>query len=222
MSNCFPIVNPVGESGAGKLPITSQYGPRAAPVPGASTFHNGIDLGGETGIRINAAAAGQVITAGWDSGGGGNIVVIQHPGQHYTAYMHLNTIGVQVGQQVNAGQQIGTLGSTGYATGPHLHFEMRGPGYTAFDPAPCYANAALVWGEDIEPVPVPVPGEVATTEPGIQPISPYYSGSQSFLKSNGLKLAGVGLGILALVSIFVIVNENENGPRRYSSSKREP
>jgi murein DD-endopeptidase MepM/ murein hydrolase activator NlpD len=86
--------------------------------------HPGIDIAGPYGSAILAAADGVVVFAGQQSGYG-NFIEIQESDGTYTAYGHLSSIGVSVGQPVSAGQQIGQEGSTGESTGPHLHFEVR-------------------------------------------------------------------------------------------------
>ncbi len=89
---------------------------------------NAVDYGGPIGTPILAAAAGEVIISrgsGWN-GGYGNYVVIRHPNGVQTLYAHNNTNLVGVGEFVEAGQQIATMGNTGRSTGPHLHFEVRG------------------------------------------------------------------------------------------------
>lgn len=105
--------------------VSQGFGP-ASGVNGY-TFHNGVDISGPVGSPIRAAAAGTVITAG--SGGPyGNHVMISHflDGQVYTTvYAHMNSLSVGAGQTVSQGQSLGTLGSTGNSTGPHLHFELH-------------------------------------------------------------------------------------------------
>lgn len=107
--------------------ITSAFGGRSSPTEGASSNHQGIDIGAPTGSSILAAASGSVVIATY-SASAGNYVMINHGGGVYTVYMHMNSIGVSVGQSVSQGQQIGTVGSTGYSTGPHLHFGIRSNG----------------------------------------------------------------------------------------------
>ena len=107
--------------------ITSAFGGRSSPTEGASSNHQGIDIGAPTGSSILAAASGNVVIATY-SASAGNYVMINHGGGVYTVYMHMNSIGVSVGQSVSQGQQIGTVGSTGYSTGPHLHFGIRSNG----------------------------------------------------------------------------------------------
>jgi murein DD-endopeptidase MepM/ murein hydrolase activator NlpD len=92
-------------------------------------FHDAIDIGAPEGSSVVAAAAGTVIYAGWkaagsDGYGGGLVVWISHGGTLYTTYNHLSVELVKVGEPVSAGQRIGSVGMTGTATGPHLHFEV--------------------------------------------------------------------------------------------------
>ncbi len=105
-------------------PITSPFGPRVHPIFGTIRMHTGVDFGAATGTPIHAAAAGIVVWAG-PQGGYGNAVIIDHGGGLATLYAHQSRVGVSVGQHVSANQVIGYVGSTGYATGPHLHFEVR-------------------------------------------------------------------------------------------------
>ena len=102
--------------------VTSSYGPRIHPVFGGQKAHKGTDYGAPAGTPIRTVADGVVSFAG-RQGGYGNYVVIQHPDKAATAYAHLGRIDVRVGQRVQQGQIIGTVGSTGTATGPNLHFE---------------------------------------------------------------------------------------------------
>ncbi|PZV12821.1 MAG: hypothetical protein DCF22_11610 [Leptolyngbya sp.] len=97
-------------------------------------MHKGVDVAGPIGTPIVAAADGVVVTAGWNSGGYGYLVEIQHPDGSLTLYGHNSRILVQAGQQVTQGQQISEMGSTGYSTGPHLHFEVHPSGKGAVNP----------------------------------------------------------------------------------------
>ena len=106
-------------------PITSPFGMRNNPVTHVFILHAGIDIGVATGTTVAAAAAGRVIVAGWDDGGCGNMIVIDHGGRLSTQYCHLSQIFVAVGQDVQRGQAIAASGSTGNSTGPHLHFGVR-------------------------------------------------------------------------------------------------
>ncbi|MPZ74184.1 MAG: peptidoglycan DD-metalloendopeptidase family protein, partial [Nitriliruptorales bacterium] len=110
-------------------PKTSGYGWRTHPIFGTSRFHAGIDIGAGYGAAIVAADSGVVVSA--DSRGGyGNTVVIDHGGGMATLYAHQSSMSVSAGQSVSRGQVIGAVGSTGYSTGPHLHFEVRVNGAT--------------------------------------------------------------------------------------------
>lgn len=101
--------------------ISSYFGPRKQPVPGASTNHKGIDLAAPYGADILASAAGIVTTAKYSSSAG-NYVVIAHGNGLSTVYMHASSLLVSVGQTVEQGQVIAKVGSTGYSSGNHLHF----------------------------------------------------------------------------------------------------
>jgi murein DD-endopeptidase MepM/ murein hydrolase activator NlpD len=99
-------------------PVTSGYGYRWGRL------HAGIDISGYTGQPIVSAKAGVVIEAG-SMGGYGNATIIDHGGGIATLYGHQTSISVGAGERVSQGEVIGTVGSTGYSTGPHLHFEVR-------------------------------------------------------------------------------------------------
>lgn len=101
--------------------ISSQFGPRPQPVPGASTNHKGVDLAAPYGADILASAAGVVTTAKY-SASAGNYVVIAHGNGISTVYMHASSLLVSVGETVSQGQVIAKVGSTGYSSGNHLHF----------------------------------------------------------------------------------------------------
>ena len=108
--------------------ITSYFGKRTAPLKGASTNHQGIDIGAAAGMPVSAPADGRVITSQW-LGGYGRCVQIDHgtiEGKNVTSlYGHLSRFNVQPGQRVYKGQTIGLVGNSGNSTGPHLHFEVR-------------------------------------------------------------------------------------------------
>ena len=105
-------------------PVTSEFGWRTHPIFGTARFHSGLDIGGEYGLPIYAAASGTVIHSGWISGYG-NTVIIDHGGGVTTLYGHNDSLNVGVGQTVSQGQVIAMCGSTGNSTGPHCHFEVR-------------------------------------------------------------------------------------------------
>lgn len=104
--------------------ITSGFGNRKSPTKGGSTYHQGIDIGAPTGTTVLAAAAGEVVISKY-SYSGGNYIMIDHGSGIFTVYMHLSKRSVDVGREVSQGQKIGEVGSTGYSTGPHLHFGIR-------------------------------------------------------------------------------------------------
>jgi murein DD-endopeptidase MepM/ murein hydrolase activator NlpD len=108
--------------------LTSGYGRRWGRM------HRGIDIAAPIGTPVVAAAPGVVVSAGWNSGGYGNLVEIQHPDGSLTLYAHNNRILVRRGQEVTQGQQISEMGSTGRSTGPHCHFEVHPPGKGAVNP----------------------------------------------------------------------------------------
>ena len=105
-------------------PITSEYGWRTHPIFGTQRYHSGLDIGGDYGLPIAAAAGGTVEYAGWISGYG-NTVIISHGGGISTLYGHNQSLAVSVGESVSTGQVIAYCGSTGNSTGPHCHFEVR-------------------------------------------------------------------------------------------------
>ncbi len=86
--------------------------------------HYGIDIAADRGSKVRAAASGRVIFAGWKSNGGGYQVWIAHGSNLYSTYNHMSGVSVGRGQSVARGQQVGRVGSSGYSTGPHLHFEV--------------------------------------------------------------------------------------------------
>ncbi len=104
--------------------ISSGFGWRVSPFTGMREFHKGIDVVARPGTPVVATADGVVIFAG-RFGGYGNTVIISHRNGFRTLYAHLRKIVVKRGQRVRRGQVIGTVGSTGLSTGPHLHYEVR-------------------------------------------------------------------------------------------------
>jgi hypothetical protein len=113
-------------------PITSRYGPRLSPIDGKPRFHQGIDIGLDSGDPIYASKAGTVISVEHDSTYG-LMVVINHAGGYKSLYAHTSAVKVSPGQTVKQGQLIAYAGSTGLATGPHLHLEIHYLG-TPVDP----------------------------------------------------------------------------------------
>ena len=109
--------------------ITSQYGMRVHPITGAYKLHTGVDIGAPMGASFVAAANGIVTKATYNFAYG-NMVIIDHGGGVQTLYAHGSEIMVQLGQTVSAGTEVLKVGSTGYSTGPHAHFEIRINGQT--------------------------------------------------------------------------------------------
>jgi murein DD-endopeptidase MepM/ murein hydrolase activator NlpD len=114
--------------------VTSGYGYRIHPVYGTRKLHSGIDISAVTGTPISAAGQGTVIFAGVQ-GGYGNTVIVDHGLGVTSLYAHMSRIGVSSGTSLGRGDIVGYVGSTGTATGPHLHFEIRLSGATT-DPQP--------------------------------------------------------------------------------------
>ena len=105
--------------------FTSGFGVRSDPFRHGAAMHPGIDLAAPYGTAVYANAEGTVLRAGWNSGGYGNLVEIDHGRGIITRYGHMSKILVAAGQHVTRGQQVGEVGSTGRSTGNHLHYEVR-------------------------------------------------------------------------------------------------
>ena len=121
--------------------VTSRYGYRTHPIFGDERFHSGIDISANEGATIIAADSGTVSVATYSSSYG-NYVTIYHSNGTYTLYAHMSSLAVSAGQTVSQGDTIGYAGSTGWATGPHLHFEIRSNGGTV-DPLAYFSNYSL-------------------------------------------------------------------------------
>jgi hypothetical protein len=107
--------------------VSSHFGTRVHPILLFARFHRGVDLSAPRGTPIVAAADGRVVGAGWN-GGHGRQVRIAHPAGLETSYSHMSEIAAEPGAFVRRGQLIGYVGSTGFSTGPHLHYEVRRAG----------------------------------------------------------------------------------------------
>jgi murein DD-endopeptidase MepM/ murein hydrolase activator NlpD len=107
-------------------------GPRIHPIYGHNSCHTGIDIGAPSGTSAISADSGSVATI-TRGGPYGNAVLVVHGGGLTTFYAHLSSVSIGVGESIKAGQEVGKVGSTGWSTGPHLHFETRLNG-TAYDP----------------------------------------------------------------------------------------
>jgi murein DD-endopeptidase MepM/ murein hydrolase activator NlpD len=103
--------------------ISSAFGLRQDPFTEKPRLHQGIDIAAPAGMEVHAAAAGRVISSGYEQGYG-NTVVMQHEDGYETRYAHLGTMQVSTGDQISERGVLGTVGSTGRSTGPHLHFEV--------------------------------------------------------------------------------------------------
>lgn len=103
--------------------FSSNFGWRSNPFTGMRTYHNGVDMAANTGVAIYAAAPGRVVSAGWDNVYGKHVIISHHSG-YRTLYGHMSSINVRTGSYVDSGTRIGSVGSTGMSTGPHLHFSI--------------------------------------------------------------------------------------------------
>jgi len=115
----FPVVH---ES------VTSDFGMRKHPISSTRHFHTGVDLAARKGSDIRAIADGVVEVRG-EFSGYGRTAVLRHSSSIETYYAHCDALLVEIGQYIVAGQKIGTVGESGVATGPHLHFEVRVNGW---------------------------------------------------------------------------------------------
>ena len=104
--------------------LTSSFGMRISPITGMEKFHQGVDLAAPIGTPVLAARGGIVETTGTDRVYG-NYIVLKHDNNTQSLYAHLSAIDVKMGMRVEKGNTIGKVGTTGWSTGPHLHFEMR-------------------------------------------------------------------------------------------------
>lgn len=133
------------------FPINSRFGMRRLGGERGARMHNGVDIAAPTGTAVYASAEGEILRIGRQPDGYGNFIEIRHPNGMTTLYAHLSRIDVASGDRVLAGERIGLVGSTGYSTGPHLHFEVRRDGMQI--------NPARVVGESFEvTVDLPVAG----------------------------------------------------------------
>jgi len=127
-TNDVSYTAPAGDGGSGTfgwptsgLAISQYFGSTSF-----NPWHTGLDLDSRSGWDIWAADGGTVTTATWGWGGGyGNHIIVDHGNGYQTLYGHLSQLDVSAGDYVSKGQRLGTMGSTGWSTGPHLHFEVR-------------------------------------------------------------------------------------------------
>ncbi len=121
MASCIPSIYPVNPK---TVQLTSPFGARYHPIRQAIVFHEGVDLAGPAGQPVYATGDGVVESTQINFSGYGNVIVIDHGFGYKTRYAHLKEIKVTEGQVVIRGDRIGTLGSSGLSTGPHLHYEV--------------------------------------------------------------------------------------------------
>jgi murein DD-endopeptidase MepM/ murein hydrolase activator NlpD len=136
-------IKPELENSSWDMPVrghlSSRFGVRYHPILHRRKLHTGDDLAARYGTPFRAARGGRVLWAGWKKAYG-NTVIIDHGNGTTTLYGHASKLAVRAGQPVQAGQYIGNVGSTGFSTGPHLHFEVRKHGQP-IDPTPYLKNA---------------------------------------------------------------------------------
>jgi murein DD-endopeptidase MepM/ murein hydrolase activator NlpD len=129
LAQTVPSICPVP---VGTFVLTSPFGNRTSPFTNTLDFHSGLDLAAREGTPVMAAGGGRVVFAGryplrrnvrwWRYG---NVVVLAHGERYLTIYAHLQEINVRRGQNLRRGEQLGTVGNTGWSTSPHLHYEVR-------------------------------------------------------------------------------------------------
>ncbi len=105
--------------------INSAYGLRRLASEARARQHKGVDIAAPQGTSVFVACEGEVLRTGYDSGGYGRFIEVQHPNGMSTLYAHLSRVDVARGDRLGSGERIGLVGSTGRSTGPHLHFEVR-------------------------------------------------------------------------------------------------
>ena len=179
--------------------ITSPFGPRTAPTAGASSYHNGIDIGGDYGATIIAACDGTVISSG-PASGFGHWIRIDHGDGIVTIYGHMYADGLiaQEGSTVKAGEKIALMGSDGYSTGPHLHFQVEIDGEPV-DPMEAFAVRKSGGFNDV--------GVSASQEEVALAVYQYATGTIGLNKAAACAL----LGNIEQESSFIIDNENSIG-----------
>lgn len=137
MANCVPSIYPVVPTK--NMQQTSSFGYRSDPFNGGAKFHSGIDIGGPKGTDIYATGDGIVVRVDYNYYGYGIVVDVDHGFGYTTRYGHLLSASVFEGQRVSRGDKVGELGSSGRATGPHLHYEVLYKG-TAVNPWNFFTN----------------------------------------------------------------------------------
>jgi peptidoglycan hydrolase FlgJ len=130
--------------------ISSPFGIRSDPFTGEQRFHAGVDVAAPRGTAIHAVADGEVVFAGWRRGGSGRVVEVRHADGLVTSYAHAERTLVRAGQHVVAGEVVATVGSSGRASGPHLHFAAVRDGQ-AIDPSGLLERSQAVGRAPSEP-----------------------------------------------------------------------
>lgn len=123
--------------------VNSPYGLRKLAGEARARAHKGVDIAAPRGTGVYVAAEGRVLRTGYDAGGYGNFIEVAHPNGMTTLYGHLSRVDVASGMVLESGHRIGLVGSTGYSTGPHLHFEVTRNGRTV-NPAKVVGRAFAV------------------------------------------------------------------------------
>src|SRR3989339_160470 len=133
----IPAISPLADKDLTRF--ASGYGYRIHPIYRTKKMHTGIDLTAPTGTEVYATGNGEVAVAGYTPGGYGKRIIVDHGFGFKTVYAHLNSILVKEGQKIKRGELIGTVGSTGRSTAPHLHYEVRKNNQTE-NPVNYYSN----------------------------------------------------------------------------------
>jgi len=177
------------EASGGSLPsskLGSRYGMRKHPISGVMRMHRGNDYPMSSGTPVSVIQPGVVANAGFVRNRYGNQVKVDHPGGVSSFYAHLNSVNVKPGQQITPGTVIGTVGSTGQSTGPHLHFEVDVNGKTT-DPTP-YQDRVFRFGGNIRVKPGVKPQQnIAGKDVNQQQTQPTYTQDLSNMSTDKLR-----------------------------------
>lgn len=130
----FPLLNT----------ITSPFGDRVHPISGSKQFHNGVDIRGKTGDKIQSPDSGTVVDV-YSNSTGGNQLIIKHDNGYTTGYAHLSKALVKTGEKVTKGQVIGEVGATGNVTAAHLHFTLKDDRGSYIDPSKILSGLTAVY-----------------------------------------------------------------------------
>lgn len=210
----MPLVYPVAGGGS----ISSGLGARRAPLAGASTNHRGIDIRGSQGTPILATNNQTIERVSYDRNGYGQYIYARDAQNNQHRYAHLNSQNVTVGQSVNAGQPIGTLGSTGNSTGPHLHYEVRDAAGNVLNPSKLL-NGALSKAKSVASNalksaalsnPITAPLAIGVSALGIGSSKSWLEQFQDWLKNSGFfqRLALFFVGGVFLIVAFYFFKSN--------------